>query len=73
MVYKPGTLKSAGAIYRIPSGHEPLINNLTLREQLLYTRLLFQTKWGDVVKVEEEGGHQGSKTVYSRDYSDALR
>jgi hypothetical protein len=73
MVYEPGTLKSAGAIYRIPSGQEPLINNLTLRDQLKYTWLLFQTKWGDVVEEVEEGGHQGSRTVYSRDYSNELR
>lgn len=73
MRYEPGTLKYHGEYYRIPRGQEPLINNLTLRDQLKYTRLLFQTKWGDVVEVEEDSGHQGRQTVYSRDYSDELR
>lgn len=73
MRHEPGTLEYHGEQYRIPSGHEPLINNLTLCDQLKYTRLLFQTKYfGDVVEVEEDGGHQGRRTVYSREYLDKL-
>ena len=71
MKYEPGTLKYQGVHHRIPHGQKPLVNNLTLSGQLLYTRLLFQTKYfGDVVEVEEDGGHQGRRTVYSREYSD---